>query len=408
MKILFLQKRILFPPNTGGRIRTLNVLRHLAQWHEITYLCNVQADDMAHLDEMRELGISLETIPWHETPRSSLRFYFDLAANLWSPFPFTVAKDYDPALRRRASELLAADSYDLVICDFVQMAENARGLAAPASLLFQHNVEAEIFRRHAESNGSWARRRYMALQWKKMCRYEAAAGERFDAVIAVSQHDQSIFEKEYGWRHVRTIDTAVDVDYFSPQGLAEKPDVLVFVGSMDWLPNEDAVLDFCETTWPLIRSKKPHARFQIVGRNPTAAVQKLNGVNGVEVIGAVPDVRPYLEEAAVVVVPLRIGGGTRIKIYEALAMGKPLVSTTIGAEGLPVTSGEHLLLADGPQGFSRATVDLLDNTTARQTLGQRGRAYVAERFSAEQVARQFDAICRETATREQNCAVATQ
>lgn len=401
MKLLFLQKRILFPANTGGKIRTLNVLRHLAQWHDITYLCNVQAGDAPYLNEMQNMGMRLETIPWREAPRNSLRFYFDLARNLASSYPFTVAKDFDPALRRRAKELLSAESFDLVICDFVQMAENAIGLSAPASVLFQHNVEAEIFRRHAESNSSWLRRRYMALQWQKMRRYEAAAGQHFDAVIAVSQHDQAIFEKEYGWRHVRTIGTAVDVDYFSPRGLAEVPELVVFVGSMDWLPNEDGVLDFCQRTWPLIREPHPQARFQIVGRHPTAAVQRLEGIAGVEVVGSVPDVRPYLEQAAVIVVPLRIGGGTRIKIFEALAMSKALVSTTIGAEGLPVSAGEHLILADKPVDFAHAVCELFDSAASRRELGMRGHSYIIQRFSAEQVARQFESICRETATRQQ-------
>ena len=134
MKILFLQKRILFPADTGWKIRTLNVLRHLAKWHDVTYLCNVQSQDLVHLREMRGLGVRLESVPWVETPRGSWRFYVDVALNVLSRFPYTVAKDYDSRLRRRAEELLAREQYDLVICDFVQMARNATGLPGPPKM----------------------------------------------------------------------------------------------------------------------------------------------------------------------------------------------------------------------------------------------------------------------------------
>ena len=404
MKILILQKRILFPADTGGKIRTLSVLRHLAARHEVTYLSNVQSDDAPHLDEMRAIGVRLETIPWQETPRTSPRFYADLACNLLSPYPFTAVKDYDPALRARAEQLLAGEDYDLVICDFVQMARNAIGLDAPASLLFQHNVEAQIFQRHATSGPGWLRRRYMARQWHKMRRFEAAAGRQFDTVVAVSDPDRAVFESEYGWQHVRTIDTSVDVDYFTPSATPQRDGRIVFVGSMDWLPNEDGAKFFAHEVWPLVRRKHPHATFHIVGRNPSAMVARLAEIEGVEVVGTVPDVRPYLAEAAVVVVPLLVGGGTRIKIFEAMAMEKPVVSTALGAEGLKVDAGEHLLLADAPDEFARAVNTLLDDREMRTQIGGAARRVVCENFSAETVARQFEAICEETVSQ----AMATQ
>ncbi|MCA9248918.1 MAG: glycosyltransferase [Planctomycetales bacterium] len=395
MKILFLQKRILFPVDAGWKIRTLNVLKHLAAWHEITYLCNVQQADRPYLEQMRELGMRLETVPWRETPRSSPRFYWDLAQSLLSQDPFTAWKDHDPALRRRAEQLLEEGDYDLVICDFVQMARNAMGLPSRASLLFQHNVEAQIYERHARNASGWLKRRFMGLQWKKMRRFESEAGKDFDAVVAVSDADREHFANEYGWAHAHTIDTAVDTHYFHPNGNAEESNRVLFLGSLDWLPNEDGVRFFIEKIWPAVRQRRPHASFQIVGRNPSRNVQRFASAPGVELIGTVPDVRPYLASAAVVVVPLLVGGGTRIKIFEAMAMRKAVVSTSLGAEGLPVRSGEHLVLCDDANAFAESVVSLLENDNHRHAIAENAVQMVRQKYGAETVARQFESICQE-------------
>jgi sugar transferase (PEP-CTERM/EpsH1 system associated) len=392
MKILFIQNRILFPTNTGGRIRTLNILRHLAKWHDVTYLANLEPGEQQHCDPMRKLGLQLETVPWQGTSRDDWKFYRDLALNFFSSMPFSVAKDNNPALRARAEQLVARDNYDLVICDFVQMAPAAVGLSCRASLLFQHNVEAQIFERHARTDRGWLRRWVMSRQWRKMQRFENRAGKQFDAVIAVSDQDREIFTRQYGWKHVRVIDTAVDVDYFQPQGEGNQGDV-AFVGSMDWMPNQEGVAYFVEEIWPQVRVQHPRARFRIVGRNPSPQVESLAGREGVEVLGTVPDVRPYLDEATVVVTPLLVGGGTRIKIFEAMAMEKPVVSTSLAAEGLKVIDQQHILLADTADRFATAVGRLLENSDERQRIGRAARELVCEKFAAEPVARQFDAIC---------------
>lgn len=393
MRILFLNKRILFPPDTGGKIRTLNVLRYLARWHEVTYLCNIQAGEEEPAREMRELGVRLETVPWREPSRGGTEFYVGLALNLFSRFPFNVNKDYDRRLRRRAEQLLAAESYDLVVCDFVQMARNAINVCKLPKVLFEHNVEAEIFRRHAQTDSGMLRRLYMRHQWCKMRRFEAEAGRQFDAVVAVSPRDRTIYENEYGWRHAQVIDTGVDLDYFSPNGFAEVPDRVLFIGSMDWFPNEDGVRHFVHNIWPEIRKRRPKATFQVVGRNPTSSVKRLGATPGVDIVGTVPDVRPYLSEASVVVVPLRIGGGTRIKIFEAMAMRKPVVSTALGAEGLAVVNGRHAVIADAPGAFADAIVGLFEDSDRRMRLATCAHQLVVENYSAEVVARQFEQIC---------------
>jgi glycosyltransferase involved in cell wall biosynthesis len=240
----------------------------------------------------------------------------------------------------------------------------------------------------------------MSIQARKMRRFEAEAGRQFDAVVAVSERDRQIFEQDYGWRHVHTIDTAVDVDYFQPRPDSGRADRVVFVGSMDWLPNADGVKRFVRQVWPQIRRGRPEATFQIVGRAPDASVRRLGRMDGVEVTGSVSDVRPFLAEAAVVVVPLYVGGGTRLKIFEAMAMDKAVVSTSLGAEGLKLTPGKHIELADDPGSFAARVVELLSDDCRRRRLARAAREYVCQNFSAATVARQFEQICLETAARK--------
>lgn len=394
VKILFVHKRSLFPPDTGGKIRVLNILKHLALWHDVTFLFNLKPGEDDHVGRIRALGMDVEAVPLREVRRGGPAYYRDVAANLLSPHAFTVARNYDPALRARAAELVSGGGFDLIVCDTPQMARHVVGLGGPAKVLFQHNVEAQILGRHAAAD-AWPRSLYMAGQWRKMRRFERALGPEFDAVIAVSEQDRRTFEREYGWGHVHAVDTAVDSEYFRPPGgAAEDPGRVVFVGSMDWMPNQDGVKFFARQAWPRILGARPGARFQVVGRNAPADIRALGQLEGVEVTGTVPDVRPYLAGAAVVVVPLLVGGGTRIKIFEAMAMGKAVVSTTIGAEGLPVEPGEHLILADDPEDLAAAVVGLMGDPGRRAALGAAARRLVVDRFGTEPIARQFERICR--------------
>jgi glycosyltransferase involved in cell wall biosynthesis len=394
MKILFLSKRLLFPTDRGGLVRTLNVVRHLSQWHDLTFLSNQQPGQEEDCLEMTRLGLRLVTVPWEEVSRSNWRFYRDLAWNLFSPDPFNAAKDYDPALRARARQLLDEAQYDLVVCDFVQMARNAIGIWDGASVLFEHNVEAEIFERHSRTDEGWIRRRFMGYQAAKMRRFEGWAGRQFTRVVAVSERDKEQYERRYGWTNVDVIDTAVDIDYYRPNDCAKQAGTVLFVGSLDWLPNVDGLRWFVAEVWPLVRRDQPEARLRLVGRNPTSEIQSLAEHPGVELVGPVPDTRPWLADSEVSIVPLRIGGGTRLKVFEAMAMGLPVVSTPLGAEGLQVQSGEHLLLAEGAEKVAEAVVRLLRSEELRMALGRAARNLVVTRFSSESVARQFEAVCQ--------------
>lgn len=394
LKILFLHKQILYPRDTGGKIRVLNLLRHLAKWHDITYVANLRPGEEVHLPAMEALGLRCELVAGESSGRGGARFYAEAAGNLASRYPFTVSRNYDPRLRAKLAQLLADEPYDLLVCDTVVMSRHAVGLAAPAGVLFQHNVEAQILKRHADTARGTLKRRYMRGQWRRMARFEQECGRHYDAVVAVSELDKALFERDYGWNHVHAIGTAVDEEFFSPGLAPEDPGRVLFLGSMDWMPNQDGVRWFVREVWPAVRSACPAAAFHVVGRNPPAEVRGLASAAGVTVVGGVPDVRPHLAAAAVVVVPLLVGGGTRLKIYEAMATGRAVVSTGIGAEGLPIVSGEHYIKADDPAAFAAAVVGLLQSPAARRTLGQAADDFVRRHCGSEPVARQFEAVCR--------------
>ncbi len=392
MKILFAHKQILFPRDTGGKIRVLNLLKHLGRWHDITYVSNLRPGEEEHLPAMRDLGLRVETVPGQTSKRGGVRFYTEAVGNFLSRYPFTITRNYDPAVRAKIAELLAAEPFDLVICDTVVMARHTLGLPATASVLFQHNVEAQILKRHAEIAGGWLKTRFMRDQWRKMVRFEAECGPQFDAVIAVSEPDKVLFGREYGWKHAHAIDTAVDEDFFG-DAPGEVPDRVTFLGSMDWMPNQDGVRWFATNVWPRVRAARPGATFHVVGRSPPPEVRALEQVPGIKILGGVPDVRPHLAETAAFVVPLLVGGGTRLKIYEAMASARAVVSTTVGAEGLPVVPGEHYLAADDPAAFADAVVKVLADQPFRDRVRHAADRFVRQRYASEPVARQFEAIC---------------
>jgi glycosyltransferase involved in cell wall biosynthesis len=259
-------------------------------------------------------------------------------------------------------------------------------------------VEAEIWRRHTDvARGPL--RTYTRLQWRRMEKFEREACRRFDLVVAVSEVDENLMRSSYGLQRVATVPTGVDTDYFRPSGrVARDANNVVFVGAMDWMPNQDGVQFFVREAWPAIRRDLPDATFTIVGRNPPSGVRALAGDSaGVTVTGSVSDVRPYLERAALTVVPLRVAGGTRLKIYEALGMELPVVSTRIGAEGLPLVDGEHVTLADSSAELAERCAALLRNRAQAERLGRSGAEFVRSRFAWDQVTRRFAALCEAAA-----------
>jgi sugar transferase (PEP-CTERM/EpsH1 system associated) len=404
MNILWIKADLLVPLDKGGKLRTWHLLRNLAQRHSVTYLSFADADAGAvELEAMREVSDRTVLVKRTEAAKRSLRFYAGAAAHLIDPLPYAVAKYRSREFRQTVRGLLANDAFDVIVCDFLVPAVNfPHALPAPA-VLFTHNVESEIWRRHAEARPDPVRRALFSVQYRRMLRFEGRTLARFDGILAVSEADRDTLLRLYRSSirsPITVVPTGVDTTYYTPSPAPPASRTLVFTGSMDWLPNEDAMLFFCRDILPRIRAEEPSIRVSIVGRAPTPAIRALARDAAIDVTGRVDDVRPHVREAAVYIVPLRIGGGTRLKIFEAMAMGKAIVSTTVGAEGLPVVDGRHLVLADTPHAFAEAVVGLCRSEDQRRQLAQAARDLVVSRYDWSAVAGSLDeALGRAARTR---------
>jgi len=405
MRILWIKTELLHPVDKGGRIRTYHMLRSLSRRHDVTYVClddGLAAPDA--IERALEYAQKIVVVPFRPAAKKSAGFPVQLLRNLFSPLPYAIARYHSRELRERVQQL--AGAADLIVCDFLTPSLNVPdGLPAPA-VLFEHNVEAMIWQRYVSVPQHPMRRAYMRLQWRRMLRHEARECRRFAQVIAVSAIDAEVIRREYAVASVGHVPTGVDVEYFSisrprPQGSLE----LVFIGSMDWMPNEDGIRWFATEVFGRIQDRVPGARLLVVGRSPSPGIRALAARNlAIEVTGTVADVRPYLERAAVCVVPLRVGGGTRLKIYEAMAMGVPVVSTTIGAEGLPLRHDQHLLIADTADEEVSAICTLLTDRVRASRLADAARRHVQEHCSWDAVAESFLAQCpRRSAADEPSC-----
>lgn len=402
MKILWLKTELLHPVDKGGKIRTYQMLRELKNDHTITYLTldDGSADSDAS-EKAAEYADEVITIPHSVAPKLSARFYAELAANVFSRLPYFMAKYRSRAMEERLVSLADEGEFDVLVCDFLMPSINVPKTFALPSILFQHNVEAMIWKRHFDVAKGTVKKAYMKRQWERTYAYEKAACERFDTVAAVSPEDAAFFRDEYGTENVFDIPTGVDLDYFTPRNGAERPPAnIVFTGSMDWLPNQDAIEWFTSEVLPIIRRSIPEASMTVVGRDPFPALVDLASRDPlINVTGRVEDVRPYMQQASVYAVPIRIGGGTRLKLYEAMAMELPIVSTTIGAEGLPLEDGKELLLRDSPPDFADAIVKLIRDPDSARSLGTRAGERVRRDFGWKRVGDRFTEILKETVRR---------
>jgi len=403
VRILWLKTELLHPVDKGGKIRTYNMLKQLKREHHVTYLTlddgTASEDDRVNSSEYCN---DLVCVPHPLREKFTPGFYIELFLNLLSSRPYAIKKYESAGMSNKIAELESRNAFDLLVCDFLAPAANIpRTLTKPA-VLFQHNVEAMIWKRHYEVQTDPIKKTYLYGQWRKMHRFEKQMCRRFDSVIAVSAEDRDQMKRDYGAEAVFDVPTGVDTDFFRPSGTV-RPErhSIVFTGSMDWLPNEDAIIYFMREIMPLIKTKLPDATITVVGRNPPPALVNLSKEDPSLVItGRVDDVRPFMERAAAYVVPLRIGGGTRLKIFEAMAMEKAVISTTVGAEGLPLTNGIELLLADEPGVFADAVIKVVTDSAYASDLGKRAALAVRDNHGWEQVTESFVSQCVSNIRRE--------
>jgi len=396
LRILWIKVGGLWPIDSGGRLRSFHTIAQLSRRHRVSLVTtHTNESDGKVLAAQLPDCERIIALPVTAHKSNSIRFIPTLIRSWLSTLPVDLYKHRFPALAREVSHAMQSGEYDLCIADFLVSLPNVPKYGDVPIVYFSHNVEYMIWRRLNENEPSWIKKALLALEWRKMRRYERLACQSVAHTISVSCTDSAELSRLSGRQNITAVPTGVDTTYFRPHVFdGERNPSLVFTGSMDWYPNEEAMLYFMRDILPAIRKQVPDVSFSIVGRNPGPLLKQVAAESDVTVSGTVDDVRPWIASAAVYVVPLRVGGGTRLKIYEALAMGKAVVSTTIGAEGLPLRSGIHFIQADEAQEFTSAVVELLNDSVQRQRLGTAGRRLVAEHFSWPVVTTEFENICK--------------
>jgi len=405
MKILWAKAGGLVPPDIGGKIRSYHILKELARTHSVTVFTfyaehpnDVHSLMQGQFERVVYLPLSIPTDRGLGELSSFLR-------NLFSSWPHSVAKYCRPEAIAKMRQILKSEDYDVIVCDFVFAGGVIPWETSCPKVIFTHNVEALIWKRHFEVSRNPFWKLVCWGEYQKMLRFEAFCLQKSDHVLTVSEADRDFFQRFVNSSKMTVIGTGVDADYFRPSDVEPQPNSLVFTGAMDWMPNEDAILYFLDSIFPIIQAEIPNAKFTVVGRRPSDKLRNVAAQRaGVHITGRVEDVRPYMDEAAVYVVPLRIGSGTRLKIFEAMAMGKAIVSTTVGAEGLPVSDGVTLCLGDTAPEFAKKVISLLRDPVRCKRLGSAARHLVEERYSWSSVAAEFDTVLTAVTGKHESCA----
>ncbi len=395
-RLLVLTPQLPYPPDQGAPIRNWNFLRYLGSTstYDITLLSFARPDEHNTAAESAALRV-LHTlcrrveIVVAPPPRSKAS---RLQALITNRVPDLALRLASSAFGAKLRELLETEGFDALLCEGLELAAFVMATLPikahrPRLILDEHNAEWLLQQRAYQNDREAGPRRYPAavyslVQAHRLRRYEAQALNFFDLAIAVSLDDKAALLEIGGADHkIKVIPNGINLDEFAPTPSAIiEPDTLVFTGTMDFRPNVDAVTWFAREIWPIIRAHKPAARFTIVGRRPAPAVVALAQLPGIVVTGSVPDARPYIQRSSVYVVPMRIGGGVRFKVLEALAMGKAVVTTPMGADGIALTPDHEAIVATEPAAFARAVLTLLDNPSRRQQLGETGRAFVMAHY----------------------------
>ena len=367
-------------PSSGASTRNYYLLRALACKHKVSLVALVdraEIEQTYNISPLESFTQTVQVIVRAKSHPKRLQQLADLVRGKSYMLNSHTSQEVQDAIER----LFAHNHYDVVLFESVLMA----GYLLPEHakiVIDQHNIEHELLLRTFQRETAWLRKWYNWLENRLLKPVEIRRCLRADIVLVTSERERLALKRILPGKALEVVPNGVDIEYFHGNHAEQAvPGRIIFTGAMDYYPNVDAVLFFARHCWPLVRDSFPNATWQIVGRNPLPEVWKLAELPGVTVTGSVPDVRPYLAAAEVAIAPLLIAGGTRLKILEALAMRKAVVSTSIGCEGLAVVSGEHLMVEDQPKKFALAVIKLLSSSEVRTAFGAAGRRLVEAEYS---------------------------
>ncbi len=387
MRVLVVATAFPYPPEDGNRLRTWNLLKEMSRRHCLSLAAFAEPFIPEEaIDAVQEFVQDLLLLP---RPTRAVRLW-NTALSLGSGRPYSLRIYWSRALESRLREWDRAGSFDLVHFHHPHTGQHAAALLKTPAVLDTHNVHSMIWGRMAETVSNPLLRRFCRHQRQLMRLHEPQVWELAQAVVAVSEEDAERIRTRLPRARVHVVPNGVDCEHFQPVGTAGTAPAVAFTGSMSYQANVDGVLHFVNSVWPRVQQELPQAMLYLVGGHPPRAVQRLAGPK-VVVTGRVPDTRPYLARAGVAIVPLRVGGGTRLKILEALAMGKPVVSTTVGAEGIPIKEAGGIVTADTAEAFAEAVCDLLRDEARGRRMGELGRGYAVQHYDWALVAQQMEA-----------------
>lgn len=378
MKVLVVSAHFPFPPRSGVKMRNYQLLRQLARRHDVTLLTYAWPEDRDGVGPLRE-ELPVRIVERGERSRIARRWA--QLRSLASVQPFSARLACARDMQRALNELCADESFDIIQLETSVLC----ALAVPRDVrvvLDSHNIEYEVFQRMGEGETAVARRAFNRLEYERFRRFEQRCWSRVDGCAVTSDREAPVIRAYAPNTPIAVVPNAVDLDTFAPSPAGVEPGTVVFNGTLDYRPNVDAAQHLVEEIWPLVLNRCPEARLTIVGRGQEADLRRLRRP-GVTVTGEVPDVRPYLRRAAIVAVPVRIGGGTRLKVVEGLACAKAIVSTSLGCEGIAVRDREHLLIADGAQAFAARLLELFNDPALGDALGTAGRKLAERHYSWE-------------------------
>jgi glycosyltransferase involved in cell wall biosynthesis len=392
VKILLLTQVLPYPPDSGPKVKTWNLLKFLAQRHEVTLVSFVRGDqsqEVKLLERYCSGGVYTTAME-----RSAFLDGMAMLRSLATGRPWMMVRDERPPMQRLVERLAAQRGFDIAHADQLNMAQYAARVPGARKVLDAHNALWLLYNRLWATMSLGPKKWLLGRDWRLIKRYEGQVCREFDAVLAVSAEDKAALQEAAELPvEITVIPITVDTDEVQQVQRAPGAGHILHIGTMFWPPNIDGIRWFINDVYPLIRERRPKVVFDVLGARPPRDLLDLNtkGI-GVNVTGYVDNPAPYLEQAGVMVVPLRAGGGMRVKILNALAQGLPLVSTTIGSEGIAVESGRHLLIADRPEDFARATLRLLEDQELASAMGRRGRELIVDSYDYRAACQPLDAI----------------
>jgi len=375
MNVLMLTQVLPFPPDSGPKVKTFNMIKFLAQEHDLTLVSFVRGDQSGDVEQLRPYCKAIYTVPIR---RTRLHDGLALVRSLVTGEPWTIVRDSRHEMHSQVAELCRTGHFDIIHADQLNMAQFAPANSGSRRVLDAHNALWLLYRRLAQTTRNPWIALFWQREWRLLKRYEGGICQAFDAVLAVSDADRAALqEASNGKGNLSVAPIAVDPESILPVQRVAQADHILHIGTMFWPPNVDGVLWFLREVYPLVQAARPGVHFDIVGARPPKQVTETGRLlQGVTVAGYVKEPADYLKNTGVMVVPLLSGGGMRVKILEALAEGLPVVTTAIGCEGIAVENGRHLLVADTAEEFARATLRLLENPALAETLARNGRELI--------------------------------